>query len=51
MSILSVIADICSLISLVISLFVAYKIVKITNNVNIKGDSNKTAGRDMNNVR
>ncbi|WP_165498024.1 MULTISPECIES: hypothetical protein [Bacillus cereus group] len=49
------IAGVCSIVSLLISLFVASKVIKISNNVTLDqsrkqmvfGKKNKTAGNDL----
>ena len=40
------IAAICSIVSLFISIFVASKVITIGNKINVKGDGNTTIGRD-----
>ncbi|CAM3921470.1 MULTISPECIES: hypothetical protein [Bacillus cereus group] len=58
MELFNVIAGVCSIISLFISIFVASKVIKISNNFNnnssrkqvVLGKKNKTAGNDMKNV-
>ncbi|PAC95368.1 hypothetical protein CHH86_19990 [Bacillus paralicheniformis] len=54
------ISGVCSILSFIISIFVAGKVIKITKNLNINsnnarkqlviGRGNKTAGNDMENV-
>lgn len=55
----NIIAGICSIFSLLITLFIANKVIKITNNINIDksnkagkqtaiGKDNNVAGRDIN---
>lgn len=51
MDTLSVIADVCSVISLVISLFVASQVLKISNRTTITGNDNNTSGGNMTNVK
>lgn len=49
------IAGVCSILSFIISIFVASKVIKITNNLHsnssrkqtVLGKGNKTAGNDM----
>lgn len=51
---LEIISEICSIIALIVSIFVAFKVIKLTinlqnkTNIKIKGDHNETIGRDKN---
>ncbi len=51
---LEIISEICSIFSLIISIFVAFKVIMLTinfqnkTNIKIKGDRNETIGRDKN---
>ncbi|WP_171017113.1 hypothetical protein [Pseudomonas sp. G(2018)] len=47
MEILEIINSISSILSLLVSLFVAAKVVKIGNSVHIKGNDNMTIGGDF----
>lgn len=51
--IFGMLGSICSIASLLISLFIASKVVKISNSdsgvANVRGANNITAGRDLNN--
>ena len=51
--IFGLIGSICSIASLLVSFFIASKVVKISNRnsgiANVQGDKNITAGRDMKN--
>ncbi|RDL45039.1 hypothetical protein DN730_05320 [Marinomonas piezotolerans] len=51
--IFGVIGSICSITSFIVSLFIASKVVKISNSksgiANVRGNQNVTAGRDMTN--
>lgn len=49
MDALNIIASFCSIVGLLVSIFVAQKVTKIEGSFKIKGDSNVTAGRDVNN--
>ncbi|WP_433765904.1 hypothetical protein [Pseudomonas putida] len=44
MEILNIIDSISSILSLLVSLFVAAKVVKIGNDISVKGDNNMTIG-------
>lgn len=48
MEILNVIGSVCSILSLLISLFVLNKVIKIEKSIKIKGDKNIVGGRDVN---
>jgi hypothetical protein len=48
MELLGVVGALASIISLFISIFVAAKVIKITNNIEIRGEGNLGAGRDIN---
>jgi hypothetical protein len=47
MDILNLVASVCSIVGLLVSLFVAQKVTKIEGSFKIQGDSNITAGRDV----
>lgn len=46
MKIFEIIAGVSSILSLIVSLFVANKVVKIKSTISIEGDDNITSGRD-----
>lgn len=49
MEIFNVIVGVCSILSFVVTLFVARKVSKITNiNQNVSGHQNRVSGRDSN---
>ena len=48
MELLSIIGDVSSIFSLLVTIFVAGKIIKITNRISVKGRENITSGRDIN---
>ena len=41
MEIFNIVSGICSILGLIVSLFVASNVIKISENINIKGDNNK----------
>ncbi|WP_179348027.1 hypothetical protein [Winogradskyella pacifica] len=41
-----IIVGTCSILSFLVSLFVANKVIKINNNISVKGKDNITSGRD-----
>lgn len=47
MELFSVISGTCSIMSLLVSLFVASKVLQISNKVEASGDSSVAAGRDI----
>ena len=47
MEILNIIGSVCSVVSLVVSIFVASKVIRIGNDVRVKGDKNFVVGRDV----
>ena len=47
MELFSIISGICSIFSLIVSLFVASKVIKISNQVEASGNSSLAAGRDI----
>jgi len=53
LEIFGLIGSVCSIVSLLVSLFIASKVVKISNRnsgvANVRGDKNITAGRDLKN--
>lgn len=44
----NIISGICSILSFLISLFVASKVINISNSINVKGNKNITTGGDIN---
>ncbi len=47
MEILSIVGSISSIISLLVAVFLAVKIIQIDKSISIKGESNTVAGRDV----
>ena len=47
MELLNIVGSVASIISLFVSIFVAARVVKITNNIQIHGKGNLGAGRDI----
>lgn len=45
---LNIAGSIASLLSLAISVFVAFKVIRIGNSIHVKGSRNVTVGRDAN---
>jgi len=42
-----IVAGVCSILSLIVSLFVAQRVIKIGNQVRVKGEHNVVAGGDI----
>ena len=49
MEIFNIIAGVCSILGLIVSLFVASKVIKINETINIKGDHNKALNQSNKN--
>jgi hypothetical protein len=47
MDFLNAVGSICSILALIVSLFVAQRVLRIENNIDVKGDKNLIAGRDI----
>lgn len=47
MDLLNIIGAVASIIGLLVSLFVAQKVMKIDSDIHVKGDRNIIAGRDI----
>jgi hypothetical protein len=47
MEVLNLIGSICSILALLVALFVAVKVQKIDNSIRVRGDRNLVAGRDI----
>lgn len=48
MGVLQICGSIASIISLIVSLYLVARIIKIGNEIRIQGDRNTTGGRDVN---
>jgi len=46
MELFEIVVGSCSILSFLVSLFVANKVVKISNNIRVKGKDNIVSGRD-----